>query len=74
MIFEAFEKIIFENFDTIQLDSSLAAINMYIKRGYKTICHETTDCENGSILVYEVMDIELLVNLKIFLREIKSIT
>ena len=56
MIFEAFEKIIFENFDTIQLDSSLAAINMYIKRGYETICHETTDCENGSILVYEVME------------------
>ena len=56
MIFEAFEKIIFENFDTIQLDSSLAAINMYIKRGYKPICHETTDCENGSILVYEVME------------------
>lgn len=56
MIFDAFEAMIFENYNTVQLDSSLAAVNMYLKRGYNTISHETIDCENGSILVYEVME------------------
>lgn len=57
-IFDTFEKIIFDHADFVELDASLAAAVMYEKRGYKTVRHETTDCENGSILVYEVMTLD----------------
>lgn len=55
-IFDMFEKKIFDTFDSVVIDASLAAVKMYDKRGYKTICHEGIDCENGSLLVYDVME------------------
>lgn len=55
-IFGAFEKIIFSYSDSVVLDSSLAAAKFYDKRGYVTVGHEEIDCENGSILVYEIME------------------
>lgn len=55
-IFDSFEKMIFDNGEHVELDTSLAASLMYEKRGYKTIRHETIECENGDILVYEVME------------------
>ncbi len=57
-IFDTFEKKIFDHADFVELDASLAAAVMYEKRGYKTVRHETADCENGSILVYEVMSLD----------------
>lgn len=54
-IFDMFEKIIFEKYDSFQLDASLAAVKMYENRGYKTLSHEITDCKNGAFLVYEIM-------------------
>lgn len=57
-IFDTFEKKIFAHADFVELDASLAAAVMYEKRGYKTVRHETTDCENGSILVYEVLQLK----------------
>ena len=54
-ILEKLEKIIFSNYNFIELDSSLSACKFYENKGYKTIRHETIDCENGSILSYEVM-------------------
>lgn len=45
-----------ENFSYIHLDSSLAAKEMYLKRGYK----ETKTCriqaDNGDILIYDEME------------------
>ena len=55
-IFDMFERKIFGFFDTVVIDASLAAVRMYDKRGYKTVCHEEIDCENGSVLVYDVME------------------
>lgn len=57
-IFDTFEKKIFDHADFVELDASLAASLMYEKRGYKTVRHEINDCENGSILVYEVLQLK----------------
>ncbi len=54
-IFDELEKKVSGHFSSVELDSSLAACRMYEKRGYKTVRHEITDCMNGSILAYEVM-------------------
>lgn len=55
-IFDMFEKKIFGLFDSVVIDASLAAVKMYDKRGYKTVYHEEIDCENGSVLVYDIME------------------
>ena len=50
------EEKIAENYDSVHIDSSLAAKEMYLKRGY----HETLTCkidaDNGDILVYDEME------------------
>lgn len=50
------EEKIAENYDLVHIDSSLAAKEMYLKRGY----HETLTCrinaDNGDILVYDEME------------------
>ena len=50
------EQKIAENFDQIHIDSSLAAKEMYLKRGYteKRTCRIVAD--NGDILVYDEME------------------
>jgi len=55
-ILNNFETLILANHSSVEVDASLAAASMYEKRGYKTVRHETVDCENGAILVYEVME------------------
>lgn len=46
--------------DTVNLDASLPASQLYEKRGYKTIKHERLNVENGVILVYEIMEKPLI--------------
>lgn len=50
------EEKIAENYEQIHIDSSLAAKEMYLKRGYKEkrTCRIETD--NGDILVYDEME------------------
>lgn len=55
-ILNNFETLILANHSSVEVDASLAAAKMYENRGYKTIRHETIDCENDAILVYEVME------------------
>lgn len=54
-IMDSLEKEIAEKYDTIYLDASLAACQLYEHRGYKTKKHERWGVENGVVLVYEIM-------------------
>ena len=59
MIMDHLEAKIFENYDTVALDASLAAVFLYEHRGYKTVGHGKYDLENGVKLVYEIMEKKL---------------
>lgn len=43
-------------YDTICLDASLPASQLYEHRGYRTVKHEKWTVENDVILVYEIME------------------
>ncbi len=55
MIINHLEAEIAKNYDTVELDASLAAVMLYEHRGYKTVGHGKYDLENGVILVFEKM-------------------
>lgn len=55
-IFDEFERNILSQYEAVEIDASLAACKMYENRNYKTVRHESVNCEDGSILVYEVME------------------
>ena len=59
MIMDYLEKKIAENYCTVELDASLAAVFLYEHRGYRTIGHGKYDLENGVQLVYEKMEKKL---------------
>lgn len=50
------EKKIGESFDRVHIDSSLAAKQMYLKRGYKEKKTCKIIADNGDILVYDEME------------------
>lgn len=50
------EEKIAENFSRIHIDSSLAAKEMYVKRGYKEKKTCRIEADNGDILVYDEME------------------
>ena len=56
LIMNHLETRIFENYDTVLLDASLAAVFLYEHRGYKTVGHGKYELENGVKLVYEIME------------------
>lgn len=58
-IMQKLEDSIKQNYDVAILESSLAAVFMYEKRGYKTVSHGFYDLENDVKLVYEVMEKKL---------------
>lgn len=58
-IMDHLEAKIFESYDTVALDASLAAVFLYEHRGYKTVGHGKYDLENGVKLVYEIMEKKL---------------
>ena len=55
-IMQELEKRIGENYETVELDSSLVSCFLYEKLGYHTIRHEQMHLMNGVMLVYEVME------------------
>ena len=55
-IMDHLEEEISKKFDTVTLDSSLAAVFLYEKRGYKTVGHGKYDLDNDVKLVYEIME------------------
>lgn len=56
LIMDHLEARIAENYDTVRLDASLAAVFLYEHRGYRTVGHGKYDLENGVQLVYEIME------------------
>lgn len=58
-ILDRIEAEIMQSYDTVSLDASLPGIIMYEHRGYKTVRHETFECENEVMLVYGVMEKEM---------------
>lgn len=58
-ILKELEKEIAEKYDYIYLDASLPACRFYEKSGYQTIRHEEWACNNGAVLVYDVMEKKL---------------
>lgn len=55
-LFDVFENRIFENYENVVIDSSLASGKMYPERGYVVISKEKIDCADGSVLEYDVME------------------
>lgn len=49
------EEIIFEGYNTIVLDSSLPAKQIYLNRGYKIEDSQSILTENGDFLCYDIM-------------------
>ncbi|WP_313583058.1 GNAT family N-acetyltransferase [Lacrimispora sp.] len=60
MLLEFSEQLIAGQFNKIQLDSSLPAKEIYLKRGFKEIASHHIITENGDYLCYDVMEKELL--------------
>lgn len=59
-IMNCLELRISENYSKAELDASLPASHLYETRGYQTIKHCKYPVENDVILVYEVMEKELV--------------
>lgn len=59
-IFDEFERRIFSQYESVEIDASLAACKIYENRNYKTVRHEVVNCSDGCILAYEVMEKRLL--------------
>lgn len=59
-IMKCLEDEILEKYDKVLLDASLPASHLYEQRGYRTVKHEKWSVGNDVILVYEVMEKELL--------------
>lgn len=55
-IIQKLENKISDKYDKVFLDASLPASQFYEKRGYKTLKHEKCEVQNGSVLVYEIME------------------
>lgn len=54
------EEEIARRYDTVYLDASLPASHLHEKRGYRTMKHERLQVENGAVLVYEIMQKNLV--------------
>ena len=55
-LMEALEKIVLGEHDIIQLDASLPAKTMYLKRGYTETSYEVQPIGNGDFVCYSVME------------------
>ena len=58
-IIKNIEAKISEKYDKVYLDASLPAATLYEKLGFATVKHERYSVDNGVILAYEVMEMEL---------------
>lgn len=55
MLMDFTEEKIFEQYDRIELDASLPAKKIYLRRGYKETEYNVIDTANGDKLCYDVM-------------------
>lgn len=72
LIMGKLEKIISKNYNTILIDASLPACNLYYKRGYKTIAHGKWECSNEVWQIYEIMEKKAQKNSDLRLRPYKE--
>lgn len=56
ILMDALEEAVFKEHDKIQLDASLSAKAMYLKRGYQEINYEVQPIGNGDYVCYSVME------------------
>lgn len=56
-LMDELENIVFQSYNKIQLDASLPAKPMYIKRGYKEIRYEVQSVGNGDFVCFSVMEL-----------------
>lgn len=59
-IMQCLEADIAKKHNSVELDASLPASQLYERRGYKTVKHEKWNVENGVVLVYEIMEKSLV--------------
>ena len=52
------EKKILDLYDCVQIDASLPAKGLYLKRGYKETAYNVIETDNGDYLCYDVMRLE----------------
>ncbi len=57
-LMEQLEAIVFKSHSRIQLDASLPAKPMYIKRGYTELSYEVQPIGNGDFVCYSVMELK----------------
>lgn len=55
-ILERLEESVSEKWDTVQLDASLPAVELYERKGYRTVEHQSEKTVDGSVLVWDVME------------------
>ena len=48
-------ELLMSNYDELSLDASLPACQFYEHLGYRTQYHDSWKCENGVVLVYDIM-------------------
>ncbi|WP_054743313.1 GNAT family N-acetyltransferase [Cellulosilyticum ruminicola] len=58
-IMNALEAEISKRYTKVELDASLPASTFYEKRGYQTKKHGKRECDNHTMLVYEIMEKQL---------------
>jgi len=56
-LMDRLEEIVFAGHDKIQLDASLSAKAMYLKRGYREKSYEVQPIGNGDFVCYSVMEL-----------------
>lgn len=55
-ILKRLEEAISEKWDTVQLDASLPAVELYERKGYRTMEHQSEKTADGCVLVWDVME------------------
>ena len=56
MLMDALENSVFEQYESVSVDASLPAENMYINRGYKIRSYEKMELDNGDFLCFHSME------------------
>ena len=59
-LMQSIEQEIAKNYSKVSLDASLPAVHLYESLGYRTVSHEKYPVDNDAILVYEIMEKELI--------------
>jgi len=55
-ILDRLEEAVAKDCDTVRLDASLPAVQLYERRGYRTVEHQSEEAEGSCVLVWDVME------------------